>query len=57
METLSKNHKKVVKEVKNENPKQAKVIEVPAWMNQEITQEKMSQEELEELENLYQEFR
>ena len=55
MEQAEKNHKKVVKEVKTTKPNT--VVATPAWMNKTITKEEMSKEELEELENLYQEFR
>ncbi len=55
MELAEKNHKKVVKQVKVTKPNT--VVQAPAWMNETITKEEMSKEELEELENLYQEFR
>ena len=55
MSIAEKGHKKNVKVVKEITKKD--VVNVPAWMDKDNTSEKMSEEELAELESMFEEFR
>lgn len=55
MEAAEKGHKKIVKTVKEVKP--TSEVKAPAWMYKENKSEEMSKEELEELEDLFKEFR
>lgn len=55
MEAAEKGHKKVIKTVNNSHSKTE--VKVPSWMNKENNREEMSEEELKELESMFEEFR
>lgn len=55
MSAAEKGHKKVVKTVNSAHPKQE--VKAPAWMFKENNREEMSQEDIEEMEELLSEFR
>ena len=55
MEAAKKGHKRVVKTVKEGSQKTE--IKAPSWMNKENSREEMSEEELKELESMFEEFR
>ena len=55
MSIAEKGHKKNVKVVKEITKKD--VVNVPAWMDKDNKSEKMSEEELAELESMFEEFR
>ena len=55
MSIAEKGHKKNVKVVKEITKKD--VVNVPAWMDKDNKSEKMSEEELAELETMFEEFR
>ena len=55
MEADEKGHRKIVKTVKEVKP--TSEVKAPAWMYKENKSEEMSKEELEELEDLFKEFR
>ena len=55
MEAAEKGHKRIVKTVKTEKPKTE--VKAPAWMYKDNNREEMSEEELKELESMFEEFR
>lgn len=55
MEAAEKGHKRIVKTVNSDHPKQE--VKVPAWMNQDNNREEVTKEEAEEMEELLNEFR
>lgn len=55
MEAAEKGHKRIVKTVKTEKPKTE--VKAPAWMYRDNNREEMSEEELSELESMFEEFR
>ncbi len=55
MDQATKSYKKATKQVKTIKPNV--VVPTPAWMKENITKEEMTKEELEELENMFQEYR
>lgn len=55
MSVAEKGHKKVIKSVQDAKPKRE--VKAPAWMFEENKSEKLSNEELSELENMFSEFR
>ena len=55
MEVASKGHKRVVKAVHEEKPKVQ--VKAPSWLFEDNKSETMSEEELKELENMFEEFR
>ena len=55
MEAAKKGHKRVVKTVKESSQKTE--IKAPSWMTKENSREEMSEEELKELELMFEEFR
>lgn len=55
MEAAEKGHKKVVKTVTSDRPKYE--VKAPLWMYKENNREEMSQEDIEEMEELLSEFR
>ena len=58
MEVAEKKHKKNVKNIKSVLPKvKLEEVKVPSWMAVEQNREEISQEDLEELENLFKDFR
>ena len=58
MEVAEKKHKKNVKNIKTVLPKvKVEDVKVPSWMGVEHDREEISQEDLEELENMFKDFR
>lgn len=53
MNTLIKNRNKGINTVKNTK----KIVKEPAWLNSNFAPEKMSEEEMQELQNMFEEFR
>ena len=56
MDQAAKSYKKTSKQP-SKTTKANTVVSAPSWMKENITKEEMSKEELEELENMFQEFR